>query len=65
VIAGMRRIEIGGDVITAVDGQKIASQLDMAVALDKDHPGDTVTIEIYRGNQKMEVPMTLGELNPQ
>ena len=61
VIAGMRRIEIGGDVITAVDGQKIASQLDMAVALDKDHPGDTVTLEIYRGNQKMDVRLTLGE----
>jgi S1-C subfamily serine protease len=61
VIAGMRRIEIGGDVITAVDGQKISSQLDMAVALDKDHPGDTVTLEIYRGNQKMDVRLTLGE----
>ncbi|MGB6432172.1 MAG: PDZ domain-containing protein, partial [Candidatus Acidiferrales bacterium] len=65
VIAGMRRIEIGGDVLTAIDGQKIASQLDMAVALDKDHPGDTVTLEIYRGNQKTDVRLTLGELNPQ
>ena len=65
VIAGMRRIEIGGDVITAVDGQKIASQLDMAVALDKDRPGDSVTLEIYRGGQKMDVPLTLGEQTPQ
>jgi S1-C subfamily serine protease len=65
VIAGMTRIKIGGDVVTAIDGQKIASQLDMAVALDKDHPGDTVTLEIYRANQKMNVRMTLGELNPQ
>jgi putative serine protease PepD len=65
VIAGMRRVKIGGDVVTAVDGQPIASQLDMAVALDKDHPGDTVTIEIYRGAQKMDVRLTLGELNPQ
>jgi S1-C subfamily serine protease len=37
----------------------------MAVALDKDHPGDTVTLEIYRGSQKMDVRLTLGELNPQ
>jgi S1-C subfamily serine protease len=65
VIAGMTRIKIGGDVVTAINGQKIASQLDMAVALDKDHPGDTVTLEIYRANQKMNVPMTLGELSPQ
>jgi len=65
VIAGMRRVKIGGDVVTAVDGQPISSQLDMAVALDKDHPGDTVTLEIYRGSQKMDVRLTLGELNPQ
>jgi S1-C subfamily serine protease len=65
VIAGMRRVEIGGDVIVSIDGQKISSQLDMAVALDKDHPGDTVTMEIYRGNQKMDVRLTLGELNSQ
>jgi S1-C subfamily serine protease len=65
VIAGMRRVKIGGDIVTAVDGQPIASQLDMAVALDKDHPGDTVTVEIYRGTQKMDVRLTLGELNPQ
>lgn len=65
VIAGMRRIEIGGDVITAVNGQKIASQLDMAVALDKSRPGDTVTLEVYRGDQKMDVSLTLGEQSAQ
>ena len=37
----------------------------MAVALDKDRPGDTVTLEIYRGGQKMDVPLTLGEQTPQ
>jgi putative serine protease PepD len=65
VIAGMRRVKVGGDVVTAVDGQPIASQLDMAVALDKDRPGDTVTLEIYRNGQKMDVPLTLGEQTPQ
>ena len=65
VIAGMRRVKVGGDVVTAVNGQPIASQLDMAVALDKDRPGDTVTLEIYRGGQKMDVPLTLGEQTPQ
>jgi len=65
VIAGMRRVKVGGDVVTAVNGQPIASQLDMAVALDKDRPGDSVTLEIYRGGQKMDVPLTLGEQTPQ
>ena len=61
VIAGMRRVAIGGDVVTAVNGEKVASQLDMAVALDKVQPGDTVTLEVYRNNQKMNVRLTLGE----
>ena len=63
-VAGLRQVH-GGDVVTAVNGQPIASQLDMAVALDKDRPGDTVTLEIYRGGQKMDVPLTLGEQTPQ
>ena len=30
--AGMRRIAIGGDVIVAIDSQKVASQLDVNLA---------------------------------
>lgn len=60
-MAGMRRITIGGDVITAVDGQKIASQLDLNLALNRKRPGDTVTVSVYRGGKKMDVPVKLGE----
>jgi S1-C subfamily serine protease len=57
----MRRIAIGGDVIVAIDGQKIASQFDMNVVLNRKRPGDTVSVTVYRGGKKMDVPVKLGE----
>ncbi len=60
-MAGMRRIQIGGDVIVTVDGQKVANQLDMNVLLNRKRPGDKVTVTIYRGGRKMDVSVTLGE----
>jgi S1-C subfamily serine protease len=59
--AGMQRIYIGGDVIVAIEGQKVSSQLDMNVVLNHKRPGDTVTVTIYRGGKKMDVPVKLGE----
>jgi S1-C subfamily serine protease len=59
--AGMRRIAIGGDVIVSVDGQKISNQLDLSLILNHKRPGDTVTVSIYRGGKKMDVPVKLGE----
>jgi S1-C subfamily serine protease len=59
--AGMRRIYIGGDIIVAIDGQKIASQFDVNVVLNRKRPGDSVTVTIYRGGKKMDVPVKLGE----
>lgn len=61
VLAGMRRILIGGDVLVAIDGQKITSQLDLNRIMNKKRPGDMVTVTIYRGRQKMDVRVTLGE----
>jgi putative serine protease PepD len=60
-MAGMRRIAIGGDVIVAIDGQKIANQFDLNVALNRKRPGDTVSVTVYRGGKKMDVPVKLGE----
>src|SRR2546425_3710248 len=60
-LAGMRRIAIGGDVIVAVDGQHVANNLDLNVLLNKKRPDDKVTVTIYRGGQKMDVPVTLGD----
>jgi len=59
--AGMQRIAIGGDVIVAIDGQKVASQFDVNLALNRKRPGDTVTVTLYRGGKKMDIPVKLGE----
>jgi S1-C subfamily serine protease len=60
-MAGMRRIATGGDLIVSVDGQKIVNQFDLNVALNRKRPGDTVSVTVYRGGKKMDVPVKLGE----
>lgn len=59
--AGMRRIMIGGDVIVGLDGQKVANQFDINVVLNRKRPGDTVTVTVYRGAKKLDIPVKLGE----
>ncbi len=61
VTDGLRRYMTGGDLIVSVDGKPVATQLDLNLALNRKRPGDTIQIEYYRGRQKMEVTVTLGE----
>src|SRR5262249_19598195 len=58
---GMRRFYVGGDVIVAIDGQKVATQLDVNLVLNKKRPGDQVTVTVYRGGKKLDIPVKLGE----
>jgi S1-C subfamily serine protease len=59
--AGMRRIAIGGDVIVEIDSQKVATQNDVNIVLNRKRPGDTVNISFYRGAKKMDLPIKLAE----
>ena len=61
VRAGMQRIAIGGDLIVAVDGRKVASPFDLDIILNRKRPGDTITLSIFRGGRKMDLPVKLGE----
>jgi S1-C subfamily serine protease len=61
VTDGLRRYMTGGDVIVSADGKPVASQLDLNLALNRKRPGETITLEVYRGKQKMEVVVTLGD----
>ena len=61
VQAGMQRIAVGGDVIVAVDGQKVANPMDLDIILNRKRPGDTVTLSVYRGAKKTDIPVKLGE----
>jgi S1-C subfamily serine protease len=59
--AGMQRIAIGGDVIVAADGQKVGSSFDLNLILNRKRPGDTITLTVYRGRNKLDVPVKLSE----
>jgi serine protease Do len=48
-------------VIVGLDGQKVASQFDVNFVLNRKRPGDSVTVTVYRGAKKMDIPVTLGE----
>jgi S1-C subfamily serine protease len=60
-MTGLQALRIGGDVLTAVDGKKVATQVDLNLILNRHAPGDTVTMTVYRGQQKMDLRVTLGE----
>lgn len=61
VLAGLRELRIGGDVLIAVDGKAVVSQSDLNLLLNRFRPGDTVALTIMRGGKKMDVPVKLGE----
>lgn len=61
VLAGLQELRIGGDVVIAVDGKEISSQMELNLLLNRAWPGDTVTVTIMRSGKKMEIPVKLGE----
>jgi S1-C subfamily serine protease len=61
VIAGMRQLRIGGDVIVAINGKNVSDQTDLNLLLNRQQPGETATLTIYRDGKKMDVPVKLGE----
>ena len=55
-------VMVGGDLLVAVDGERIESQQDLAQIMNKHRAGDSVRITVYRGKRKMEVTVAFGEL---
>jgi len=58
-------IMIGGDLIVAIDGEKVDSQQILAQVMNKHRAGDTVKVTIFRGKKQMEVSVVLGEAREQ
>ncbi len=61
---GNYRILLGGDLIVAFNGQKVSTLRDLSGMLNNHKAGETVTLTIYRGKQKMDVKVTLTEVKP-
>ncbi len=58
---GNMPIVLGGDLIVAVDGKEVEDMRDLGRILNEHRAGDTVTLTIYRGKQRRDVRVTLGE----
>ena len=50
---------IGGDVITAIDGQKITTSEGLQRAIDAKRPGDTVSVEFWRSGDSHTIQVKL------
>ena len=51
----------GGDIISNVDGQTVASVEDLIAYFNGKKPGDEVSLSIYRGDKTLTIKVTLGE----
>ena len=62
-LRGLTQTEDGdvllGDIITAIDGERIKNTDDLFRALDKHQVGDTVQVEVVRGGGRVTVPVRL------
>ena len=56
--AGLR----GGDVIVAMDGQPIRNTGDLSRFLLDNHPGQRISVRLYRGESVLETEATLGDM---
>ncbi len=50
-----------GDIIVAIDGEKVSNNDDLFKLLDKHQVGDTVSVELVRNSRRMTVPVKLME----
>ena len=60
VTLGGANLVLGGDVLTAINGKKVKSMDDVISAIDSKKPGDTVTLDLLRGQKKRTATVTLG-----
>ncbi len=50
-----------GDIITALNGEKVEGASDLMLAVRGEQPGETVTLTVNRGGQEQEIQVTLGD----
>jgi S1-C subfamily serine protease len=61
VIVGNYRLGIGGDLITAAEGQPIEDKETLKRLMDRKHGGDILELTINRGGRTEKVKVKLGE----
>jgi S1-C subfamily serine protease len=58
---GNTPIYLGGDLIVAIDEERVTNPQDISEVMDRHQAGDTVTVTFYRGTRKLTLKLTLGE----
>ncbi|HEU0318146.1 MAG TPA: trypsin-like peptidase domain-containing protein [Solirubrobacteraceae bacterium] len=53
-------IQLGGDIIVAVDGKPVTAANDLGTLISAHKPGESVTIELIRGTKHQTVTVKLG-----
>jgi S1-C subfamily serine protease len=62
VIISGESYTVGGDVISSVDGVPVNSETRFRDIVASRKPGDTMTLEIYRGSAKLQLDIKIGRL---
>jgi S1-C subfamily serine protease len=62
---GNTLIMLGGDLIVAIDGEKVQDEQDLAQMMNNHRAGDTVKVTIYRNKKQLDVNVALGEAREQ
>jgi S1-C subfamily serine protease len=60
VVVGGMTYQLGGDIITQVDGRPVASPEQLLDAISGHQPGDRLLLEVYRHGKLKHVTATLG-----
>jgi len=61
VVLYNRRIPVGGDIITEIEGKPVGSLEELRLALESKHAGDVVSVTIFRGRSKIQKSVPLVE----
>ena len=54
-------VKLGGDVITKVNGRRVTRENDFSEQITRYAPGETISLELYRGNERRTARVTLDE----
>jgi PDZ domain-containing protein len=60
VIVGGESWRLGGDIIVSVDGEAVTTPERLRAILARKGPGDEIEVTVYRGDDQIVVPVTLG-----
>jgi S1-C subfamily serine protease len=61
IAQGGAEIRIGGDIITAVDGESVSDMESVAAVINRKQPGDEVSIDFVRNGDTKHVTVKLGD----